>query len=190
MTDTDLDVGVEEDWFVIPGVMHGAGGWLFSGKDWVPWFAFTRFADQPPGNAAAGPRAAPRRVPRDRLPDWTLVWLTRPAAAPRAGSAAAHVAEPEEERQEEAVERLTEEEAAQVDLELAQWRAWLAFQFPGDLGDFHIRIVGGRWTAERSFISCSKQELPPLPRSMVQCICLGRSLGALSEQSNPMARWQ
>ena len=150
LTDADLDIGSEEDWFVIPGVMHGAGSWLFSGKDWVPWYAFTMFADQPPGNAAAEPRAAPKRVARARLPDWTQVWLTRPAAAAKACPAAAHVAEPEEGRPEEEVVKLTEEEAAQVELELSQCRAWLALQFPGDVGDFHIRILGGKWTAEHT----------------------------------------
>ena len=34
-----------------------------------------------------------------------------------------------------------------MDLEVAECRAWLALQLPGEKGDFHVKVLGGRWTA-------------------------------------------
>ena len=141
--DLDIDLG-EEDWFVLPQLTWQSGCWLTSAGALIPWFTFFEAAgaqDNLAGGCDVVRQQAGKARPYDELPEWARAWFAppRPSATGSSSLSGSGIAA-------EAAD-LTEEQAEEVAVELAEVRALLAEEFPVADLDFGVRVLGGRFTA-------------------------------------------
>ena len=143
---SDIDVSIDpvvQEWFILPQVSHINGGWLATDEALVPWSVFVRDLSSEEEPQPKQPKAAPAKARKEELPAWARQWLGQtPTKHPK----------PSDEKSQGPPQLpmqdvpLSKEQEDEVEVELAEMRAWLCSVLPAESQDFSVRVLGGRWT--------------------------------------------
>ena len=149
VADDAVSLGRDDDiWMVVPGLEYSHDGVLTTCDRWQQWSVFVKHMDEAFGeDAEVAPRSASASSSsRCNVPDWAQQWLQRGSqggGGSSAGSSAGTTAVPI------VLERLTEEQQAAVQEEVAEMRAWLAALIPSVGREFAVRVLGGEFTQKK-----------------------------------------